>query len=142
VVTAWSPSDTLRGRPWTRPLRLAWLCALLLGLVYMHGVSTEGVAAHLSPGTPAPAASVHHDEAAVFEHEPDAHHDGHDSSHPGQECAAGQPQHGGGLAAPCPATVTWGRSFLAEAPAGVVLAGPESARPASRDATESTVLRI
>ncbi|MGP3968189.1 DUF6153 family protein [Streptomyces sp. 6N223] len=153
MVTDRSRSGTRWDRPWTRPLRLAWLSALLLGLVYMHGVNAESVMAHAAPGPAVPMDRTGQDESHVSDdcasetgsadadHDDD-HHDDHDSPHPEQDCAAGQPQNGPGLAAPSPVIMQWGRESLVTPLPGAAWAGAESAEPASRVSTESTVLRI
>lgn len=133
----------------TRPLRLVWLCALLLGLVYMHGVNAESVMAHAAtPGLSVPmddcTSQDDSDESPAQTGSADADHhdDDHGSSHPAQECAAGQPQHGPGPAAPIPATTQWERTSLAALLPGTVSTGTESVEPAARASTETTVLRI
>lgn len=115
MVTAWSPSVMPRSRPSGRPLRLLWVAALLFGLVYAHGVSPEGVTRHLATIAAGPGVSVGHGGAvmtssAAAQKASDGafvtrdHHDGHHGSpYPAHECLVAQPQHGSGVAAPCPA---------------------------------------
>jgi hypothetical protein len=117
----------------------------------MHGVNAESVMAHAAPGPAVPMDCTGQDESHVSDDcaaetgsaDADAdHHDDHDSSHPEQDCAAGQPQNGPGLAAPSPAIIQRGRESLATPLPGAAWAGAESAEPASRVSMESTVLRI
>lgn len=130
MVTAWSPSVMTWCRPSRRPLRVLWVAALLLGLVYAHGVSAEGVAGHLAFGAVdqgAPVSQADARTASVAAEEMsdggvesrDDHHNGnHDSSHPVHECLVGQPQYGSGWVAPCPAVLSRASAPLA-APSGV-----------------------
>jgi hypothetical protein len=116
----------------------------------MHGVNAESVMAHAapSPGMTVPMDDCtgldESDESAAETGSADADHhdDDHGSSHPAQECAAGQPQHGPGPAAPIPATTQWGRTSHAAPLPGTVSTGAESIDPAARASTETTVLRI
>jgi hypothetical protein len=121
----------------------------------MHGVNAESVMAHAA--APGPGLSVpmddctdqsESDESAARTGSADAeaehhHDDDHGSSHPAQECAAGQPQQSGlGPAAPIPATTQCERVSLAAPLPGTVSAGAESVEPAARASMATTVLRI
>ncbi|MFJ7067803.1 hypothetical protein [Streptomyces sp. NPDC101115] len=68
---------------------MLWLGALLIGLLYAHGLHADGIAGHAAPGSIAAAASPDHPE-----HVP-ASGDGHDTdgepAHAVQDCATGQP---------------------------------------------------
>lgn len=115
MVTACPPSAMAWCRPSRWPPRVLWVAALLLGLVYAHGVSAEGVAGHLAFGAVEQSATVSQGDtgtasAAVEKasgggvEAPGDHRNGdHDSSHPAHECLVGQPQYGSVGAAPCPA---------------------------------------
>ncbi|MES4909079.1 MULTISPECIES: hypothetical protein [unclassified Streptomyces] len=154
MVTAWSPSVMSRFRPSGRPLRLLWVAALLFGLVYAHGVSPEGVTRHLASIAAGPGVSVGQGDAvmtafAAAEKTSDGglamrdHHDGHHGSpHPAHECLVAQPQHGSGVAAPCPASL--GReSALLIAPLEATGRAPTSwARCPFQDSAVRAVLRI
>lgn len=109
VVTNWSPSSVQRTRPWAGLLHLLGLATMLFGLVYAHSVSTEGIAGHLASSAATTAqggsgqsgtATVHAEQASP-KTPSGPHDDGHDPSHPAQECVPGQPQHGVTLDAPC-----------------------------------------
>jgi hypothetical protein len=117
----------------------------------MHGVNAESVMAHFA--APGPGLSVQMDDCTGLDESDESatetnsagadHHDDHRSSHPAQECAAGQPQQSGpGPAAPVPATTPWERTSLSAPPPGTVSTGAESVEPAARASTETTVLRL
>ncbi|MFF6776527.1 hypothetical protein ACFY8W_23625 [Streptomyces sp. NPDC012637] len=73
----------------SRWFRVLWLGALLIGLLYAHGLHADGIAEHAAPGSIAAAAAPGHPE-----HVP-ASGDGHDtdgeSAHAVRDCATGQP---------------------------------------------------
>ncbi|MFD5318527.1 hypothetical protein [Streptomyces sp. NPDC127098] len=79
------------------------MSALLLALVYMHGVSAEGVLAHLAPGSSTPVVCDGQTEQAAAEDTTERPREGHGSYQSADSCAAGQPQSGPGLAQPGPA---------------------------------------
>ncbi|MFI9027762.1 DUF6153 family protein [Streptomyces sp. NPDC053560] len=106
MVTALRSSALLRARPqMAGPLRVFWLAALLLGLLYTHGVSGESAAAHAAPGATASASSTvpaTQEPAASHHHDGDSHHhDGDGTGHTADHCASGQPPHGADLPTPC-----------------------------------------
>lgn len=109
MVTAWSPWRTVRTRSGAGPLlRVLAMAVLLFGVLVTHGVHVESVRGHLSTSATAPAAApfdgMHHaavEPAPRLAAEADDHHGGHESSHPGEQCASGQPQQGPVLVTPC-----------------------------------------
>ncbi|WP_431046041.1 DUF6153 family protein [Streptomyces sp. P1-3] len=154
MVTARPPSSLLRARRTSAgPVRVVWLAALLLGLLYTHGLSGESVAGHMAAGSSVTAASTHtartHAEvggtavAAVADHpEPrlgPGHHDHEESGHAAPDCLSGKPQHGIDLPMPCAAPP----AAVPSAPAhhgAVMRRGPaETPPPPARD---SAILRI
>jgi hypothetical protein len=109
MVTAWSPRRT----PWTGMvsgslLRVLALAVMLFGVVITHCVHAESVKGHLMTSATSPGA-LPDTEALKGAEEQSPHrmaaaddrHDGHGPSHPGQQCASGQPPHGSTLASPC-----------------------------------------
>ncbi|MFD9207405.1 hypothetical protein ACFVZM_14160 [Streptomyces sioyaensis] len=152
MVTARPIFSVLRSRSHRAgPLRLLWLAALLLALVYTHGVSTEGAAGHTSPVlvTSAAAQAVSDGDerghSAHAEHPTEAvaldeHDDGHDAAHPATACVSSQPEHGADLPAPCEAPLG---SVPLLSHAATQAAGPPHAVSESPPLTgSSTVLRI
>ncbi|MGP3984891.1 hypothetical protein [Streptomyces sp. KR80] len=132
-------------------LRMSWLAALLLGLLYTHGVSGESAAAHMATGPASTAAAAPHavpahpvDGGTASEHSDDrherapAHHDD-EAGHAGPSCLSGKPQQGADLPVPCttPSVVpaTQARTGALERPVetGSVVPRPERA---------SAILRI
>ncbi|WP_408909807.1 DUF6153 family protein [Streptomyces luteolus] len=102
MVTATRTTTPLRARRQVAgPLRLFWFAALILGLLYTHGVSSETAAHHVAPSAPsasiAATTSAAQDEPAA----PPAGHDGGSTDHAAEECLSGQPQQGVDLPAPC-----------------------------------------
>ncbi|AZQ40238.1 hypothetical protein EJ357_03945 [Streptomyces cyaneochromogenes] len=104
--TAWrmvrTPSDV---GPLPRVLALA---VLLFGVLVTHAVHVESVSGHLVTSAAAPAAFSDDDVRGVAaEFGPlsaaaaDDHQGGHEASHPGEQCASGQPQQGSGVVPPC-----------------------------------------
>lgn len=94
------------------PLRICVLAALLLAVLYTHGVSAEGAAGHAHPGAVGSAAAPHMEEPAAGGHGhegPGAHPDGLPGDredapgpdHAAHHCVSGQPEQGVPLAAPC-----------------------------------------
>ncbi|MGY5080926.1 hypothetical protein ACWIGX_28180 [Streptomyces nigrescens] len=110
MVTAQPMFSALRVRPHRAgPLRVLWLAALLLGLLYTHGVSTESAAGHTSPMSVSAAAPASSGDAghgvpaqhAVEDAVPDEHDGDHEAEHPAQDCLSSQPEHGADLPVPC-----------------------------------------
>lgn len=109
MVTAWSLRRIVRTRSGAGPLlRVLALAVLLFGFLVTHGVHVESVRGHLSTSATTPAAlqadGVHHaagGPARLFAADADDHHGGHETSHPGEHCASGQPQQGSALVSPC-----------------------------------------
>ncbi|MGP3925139.1 DUF6153 family protein [Streptomyces sp. 8N616] len=115
MVTVRPTSSLPRTRlTWAGLLRVSWLAALLLGLLYTHGVSGESAAAHMSTGST--AASAHASSHAAEVHPagggtPAEHSDGHhepapadhddEAGHAGPSCLSGKPQQGVDLPEPC-----------------------------------------
>ncbi|TDC71880.1 hypothetical protein [Streptomyces hainanensis] len=117
------------------------MSALLLGLVYMHGVSAEGVLAHVAPGASAPVscagqAEIAAEDVAIHQH------DEHGASHPGEECLPGQPQPGPEAPDPGPTPTAGGAAAPLDADPTSLPRGAGSAAPPLGDPTRSTVLRI
>jgi hypothetical protein len=93
------------GRWWT-----GVLAALLLALMYTHGVSGESAAGHAHP-----AVTLATQDASAAEHSHDGlggshsdqrhadHDDAPDSEHAAHQCVSGQPEQGAALPAPCEA---------------------------------------
>lgn len=141
-------------RPSRRPLRVLWVAALLLGLVYAHGVSAEGVAGHLAFGAVDQGATVSQGDTGTASVAAEKMSDGgvesqgghrngnHDSSHPAHECLVGQPQYGSVWVAPCPAMFSRASAPLA-APSGMTgLARLVSGGCPLTDSDACVVLRI
>ncbi|WKX69127.1 hypothetical protein [Streptomyces sp. XD-27] len=119
MVTARPTSSLLRTRPTSAgPVRALWLAALLLGLLYTHGLSGESVAGHMTAGSSVTAAAPVHTAharadgggtavAAAADHaEPrlgPGHHDHGEPGHAELDCLSGKPQHGIDLPTPCAA---------------------------------------
>lgn len=108
MITAWSPSRMLGVRSAGQVLRVLALAVLLFGVVVTHGVHVESVSGHLSASATASAApSVNDVRRATAEPSPliagevDDDHGGHEPSHPGEQCASGQPQQGSAFVSPC-----------------------------------------
>ncbi|MGN9761939.1 hypothetical protein [Streptomyces sp. SD31] len=109
MVTAWSPWRIVRTRSGAGPLlRVLALAVLLSGFLVTHGIHVESVQGHLSTSATTPAAlqvdGVHHaadEPARLLAADADDHHGGHETPHPGEHCASGQPQQGSALVSPC-----------------------------------------
>ncbi len=109
MVTAWSPWRIVRTRSGVGPLlRVLALAVLLSGFLVTHGVHVESVQGHLSTSATTPAAlqvdGVHQvadEPAGLFAADVGDHHGGHDTSHPGEHCAPGQPQQSPAPVSPC-----------------------------------------
>ncbi|MFI6642042.1 hypothetical protein [Streptomyces sp. NPDC050504] len=97
MVTARSPFGTPGARRPAGAARVLWLGALLLTLLFAHGMGVEGQSGHVSPvavtsSVLAADAHTHADPGATT---PD--HGTHDApgdgdDHPGGECLSAQPQ--------------------------------------------------
>ncbi|NBE53533.1 hypothetical protein [Streptomyces boluensis] len=72
------------------------MAAVLLGVLYTHGVSGEIVAEHIARGAAAPLAVPAVDSTA----DAPAHHAPESAEHSAQDCASSQPQQGAELPAP------------------------------------------
>ncbi|MBB1252814.1 DUF6153 family protein [Streptomyces alkaliterrae] len=151
MVTAQPVFSALRIRPHrARPGQLLWLAALLLGLLYMHGVSAEGAAGHASPlaasataaqGNPGAGGRTTSAEHAVEGSAPDGHDGGHEDAHPSQACVSVPPEHGGDVPAPCLAPLD--AVAAPQAHPALQRPGPAHAVPASPPLSgTSAVLRI
>jgi hypothetical protein len=112
MITAWSPSRMVRARSAGPVLRVLALAVLLFGIVVTHGVHAESVSGHLSVSATTPAALSDDDVRPAAAEPPPLvagdveDHGGHVPSHPGEQCASGQPQQGSGLVSPfCSASV-------------------------------------
>lgn len=103
MVTARSPFGTPGARRRAGAARVLWLGALLLTLLFAHGMGVEGQAGHVSPvavTSSVLAADAHakaHAKARASDRPQDAHHGTHDApgdgdDHPGGECLSAQPQ--------------------------------------------------
>lgn len=150
MVTARQTPRVLRTRSASAgPLRLLWLAALLLGLLYTHGLSGESVAAHAAANSVAhDAAPVNADASGLTAEAPDAHSDdrhqpgsGHhgESDHAEQDCLTVKPQHNADLSAPCATP----RPVIPPAPTPTgAIAGPIDTGPAQTPVRELSILRI
>lgn len=99
MVTASRTACSLRARAQLPGLwRAFWLAALILGLFYTHGASSESAAAHLSPGFSA-AATAAAAPAADHEDAP-SKHDDDTMHHAAEDCVSNQPQQGADLPVP------------------------------------------
>ncbi|MCA6091283.1 hypothetical protein LE181_03750 [Streptomyces sp. SCA3-4] len=119
MVTARPTSCVLRSHPSRVGLRrLLWLAALLLGLLYTHGLSAESAEGHVSAlsaasaiqapaqGGPGPSGPAQRTTGSASGDTAGDRcgvqgHDGHEPGHSEQTCMSGQPQHGAGLPLPC-----------------------------------------
>ncbi|MFK0292840.1 hypothetical protein ACIQU6_20515 [Streptomyces sp. NPDC090442] len=137
--------------------RLLWLAALLVGLLYSHGISAESAEGHVSPllavsTAQAPVSPVSH-EASVQYGLDDATagggscrgdgHDGHEAGHAAHDCLAGNPEHGVDL--PLPSACSAGAAPTVHAsliPTGAAAATSGVAPNSSPPMGGSTVLRI
>lgn len=126
MVTAWSPRRIGGTRSGAGPLpRLVALAVLLFGVLLSHGASVESVQGHLSTSAMAPVAAqvTHGSDAAA---ETDDHRGGHEPSHPGEQCAAGQPQQSSVSGTPCFAASVGASTSAEDASAARVPAAGES----------------
>ncbi|GHC40452.1 hypothetical protein [Streptomyces cinnamoneus] len=119
MVTARPTSCVLRSRSSrVGPRRMLWWAALLLGLLYTHGLSAESAEGHVSalsaassfqapaPDGPGPSGPVQPTSGgatgdAAGDRCGVQGHDGHEPGHTAQTCMSGQPQHGVGLPLSC-----------------------------------------
>lgn len=149
MVTARSAFGALRTRSHRAGSQgVLWLAALLLGLLYTHGLSAETAVGHASAVTASTA--VHtlfgddgHSGAgqrAAGDAAADAHGDGHKSGHSSQECVSGQPDRGVDVLVPCLAPLDATASPQASAAMVAASVGTASKPPSLRG--RSTVLRI
>ena len=151
MVTNWSPLGAQWTRPWAGLLRLFGLATLLFGLVYAHGVSTEGIAGHLNASAASTSQDVADGQSATTVVDAmqgvevsalDSHHDDHAPSHPAQECTPGPPQQAVTLGAPCPAPLS---GELSAADADIRHSCPGRARatvPSPMEPRPSDVLQV
>lgn len=154
MVTAWSLPDVLRLRPSAGARRLVLVAMLLFGVVYAHGVSSDGVAHHVaSVGTTASAMAASDGAEtgpesvaeATYTATSDAaghHEDGEETAHPGQECVPGQPMQGPTLGAPCVSVWPGGDTAFDQLRLAPMWVEVASAPPPLTDSTGSGVLRI
>ncbi|WP_217213848.1 hypothetical protein [Streptomyces sp. AC550_RSS872] len=134
MVTAWSPWRIVRTRSGAGPLlRVLALAVLLSGFLVTHGIHVESVQGHLSTSATTPAAlpvdGVHRaadEPARLLTTDADDHHGGHETPHPGEHCASGQPQQGSALVSPCFAASV--RESASSYDASIVR-GPTAGRP-------------
>ncbi|MGO4754658.1 hypothetical protein AB4212_39670 [Streptomyces sp. 2MCAF27] len=137
------------------PRRLLWVAAILLGLVYAHGVSADAIAGHLAPRAATSVTAVEHSGASgsgvtggtvyVLSEDavPDHHHDGHEAaSHPAHGCVLGQPQQTPDLNAPTPAPLDRQKTCRQQSLGEPGLTVTTSAEPSPRGSTGSAALRI
>lgn len=149
MVAAWPVPSVPRSRsravgPWW----MSVLAALLLALVYTHGVSGESAAGHVHPGTSTVTLAAQegttteqsHGVPGAHSHERDAdHHKAPTPGHAAHECVSGQPEHGAALPAPCESALPvvrppYPRAWTGTAPTAV----PWTSLPFA----DSAVLRI
>lgn len=131
------------------PWRMWVLAALLLTLMYSHGVSAESAAGHAHLGAPTNTAALNApdpDPAAHSHEAPDPHsgqghtdhQDAPEPDHAAHQCVSGQPQQGAALPAPCEAQAIHRPPYAYAAGA----ARPVTALLASAPVPDSAVLRI
>jgi len=109
MVTAWTPRRRSGTRLGAGPLlRVVALAVLLFSVLVTHGANVESAQGHLSTSAMAPAAApVEHTRDAAVDSAPqlvaaaDGRHGGHEPSHPGEQCASGQPQQSSVSGTPC-----------------------------------------
>ncbi|WP_435216946.1 hypothetical protein [Streptomyces sp. bgisy034] len=84
------------------------LAVLLFGVLVAHGAYVESAQGHLSISAMAPTATpVEHTREAPVDSAPqmvaaaDDRRGGHEPSHPGEQCASGQPQQASVSGTPC-----------------------------------------
>lgn len=131
-------------------LRFSWLAALLLGLLYTHGISGETPAGHMTAGTAMTATASSHEAHPVGggttsesggEHQESAPaHDGDETGHAAEGCLSGQPQQGADLPAPC--TTPMGVVPLPPAQSWALRSPAESAKASSPPQRDPALLRI
>ncbi|MBT2398762.1 hypothetical protein [Streptomyces sp. ISL-100] len=130
------------------PWRTWVLAALLLTLMYTHGVSAESAAGHAHLGAPTNAValnvqapvSAEYDHDAPGSHSHQRHTDDHEApapQHAAHECVSGQPVQAAALSAPCEAQAI--RPPYAYVPAAARSAVADWSSPLLPD---SAVLRI
>lgn len=131
------------------PWRTWVLAALLLALMYTHGVSAESAAGHAHPGAPTNTASLNVQDSGSAEHSHEApdphsgqghtdHQDAPEPDHAAHQCVSGQPQQGAALPAPCQAQAIHRPPYAYASGA----ARPVAALRASAPVPDATVLRI
>ncbi|GHI40530.1 hypothetical protein [Streptomyces violascens] len=156
MVTARPATRALRPRSRRAGLRrLLLLAALLIGLLYSHGISAETVEGHVSPLSAVPAADAPLDPVsqALLQHALDAgvadedlcggqDHDEREAAHAAHSCLAGKSEHGADLPLPCVCSLSAASTVQASAaPAGAAaMTGAVSISPPPTGG--STVLRI
>ncbi len=125
------------------------LAALLLTLMYTHGVSAESATGHAHLGAPTNAVALNVPDAGSAEHSHEApdphpgqghtdHRDAPEPDHAAHQCVSGQPQHGTALPLPCEAqTIHWPPYAHASG-----AARPVTALLASAPVPDSAVLQI
>ncbi|MET8682453.1 DUF6153 family protein [Streptomyces sp. NPDC004647] len=150
MVAARPILSALRSRsPAAGPWRTWVLAALLLALMYTHGVSGESAAGHAHTGASS-SVTLDAQEAAAAGHSHDGpgshssqrhidHHEAPEPDHAAHQCVSGQPEQGVALPAPCEAP-------LAAVPPTHAYV-PTASRPAAAFGVppplpDSTVLRI
>jgi hypothetical protein len=149
MVAAWPVLSVLRSRSRAAgPLWMSVLAALLLALMYTHGVSGESAAGHAHPAASS-SVTLATQDASAAEHSHDGlggshsdqrhadHDDAPDSEHAAHQCVSGQPEQGAALPAPCEAP-------MVRPPHAYVLTAsrPAAAPWASSHLPGSAVLRI
>ncbi|MGV9879647.1 hypothetical protein [Streptomyces sp. NPDC003006] len=140
MMTTRSPFGVRRTGCAPRTSRLWWLGALLLAVLYAHGIGVEGASAHTTPAIVTSSIAVDRASESAAGHadtsEPasdGSRGHGHDegSSHAAGECLSGQPQDGPSLAAPCVSAL--GSAFEYGGPGGGITSsggsGPEAHAP-------------
>ncbi|OKK03451.1 hypothetical protein AMK26_18300 [Streptomyces sp. CB03234] len=126
------------------------LAALLLTLMYTHGVSAESAAGHSHLGAPANAVALnaqdpgpagHSHEAPDHPHSGQGHPDHQDApepDHAAHQCVSGQPQQGTALPGPCETPAIHRPPYAYASGA----ARPVTALRASAPLPDTAVLRI
>lgn len=103
MVTARAASSARRSRRPAGPLRVLWLAALLLALLYTHAAGADSASVHVTGGAvtvphevSAEIAGTHHPDGA----EPSGAGGDTGHSHPAETCASGHPEQGCDLPGP------------------------------------------
>ncbi|MFD7340324.1 hypothetical protein ACFV98_30735 [Streptomyces violascens] len=132
------------------------LAALLVGLLYSHGISAETVEGHVSPLSAVPAADAPQDPVshqALMQHALDGgvadedlcggqDHDEREAAHAAHSCLAGKSEHGADLPLPCACSLSAASTVQASAAPARAAAMTGAVFISPPPTGGSTVLRI